>query len=74
MTGFQGHRLHHTQPRESLCTAAQNRLEELELEDLGDLFRFREGATLRFWGYEIDGIFYALWWDPNHKVYETEPN
>lgn len=68
-----GHKRHHYQPVTSLCSPARRRLRELELQDFDDrMFRFRDGATGRLWGFERDGIFYVVWWDPNHRVYPTE--
>jgi hypothetical protein len=70
-----GHRKHHYQPVTSLCSEARRRLRVLNLEDFDTrLFRFRDGVKGRLWGFERDGIFYALWWDPNHRVYPTEAN
>lgn len=69
------HLRHHPQPITSLCSAARRRLRELELDDLDtEIFRFRDGGKKRLWGFDRDGIFYAVWWDPDHEVYPTEPN
>jgi len=70
------HRRHHPQPITSLCSAARRRLRELDLEDLdSEIFRFRLSGLERLWGFAADdGTFYALWWDPNHRVYPTEAN
>lgn len=70
------HKRHHWQDIGSLYAAACERLQQLELEDFcdGQIFRFRDGPTKRLWGFEREGVFYALWWDPNHRVYPTEPN
>lgn len=70
-----GHRRHHHQSVQTICREAQYRLTELHLDDLGDqMFRFRLDGTGRLWGFELgDGIFHALWWDPDHEVYPTEP-
>lgn len=70
-----GRRRHHSQPITSLPSACRRRLRELELEDLDEeIFRFRLGGTERLWGFLQNGVFYALWWDPNHRVYPTDPN
>jgi hypothetical protein len=54
---------------ESLCSAAQQRLGELEI-DFDKLFRFRLGNMHRLWGVlpMPSGIFYPIWYDPDHKV------
>ncbi len=70
--GVNGHRRHHAQPLESLCQAAQQRLEEIEL-NLEELFRLRHGSTLRIWGHLVGPVFHIIWYDRNHRVYPTEP-
>lgn len=73
--GQQQHRLHHDQTVSSLCDDAQAILSRPRYEELGgDIFRFRLSGVERLWGFVIDGIFYAVWWDPNHRVYPTEPD
>jgi hypothetical protein len=69
-----GHRRHHHHPVAEFCAEARNRIEELQYDDVDDrMFRFRLDGAGRLWGYERDGIFHAVWWDPNHQVYPTEP-
>jgi len=36
------------------------------------MFRFHVDNLERLWGFEIDGIFYVVWWDPAHKVYDLD--
>jgi hypothetical protein len=55
-------------PVSSLCPQAQKRIVELKLDDFDALFRFRLGNLERRWGVERDGVFYPVWWDPQHKV------
>lgn len=70
-----GDPLYHSQPVESLCPSAQKRIRHLKLDELDDkLFRFRLDSTSRLWGYELDGIFHVVWWDPEHTVYPTKPH
>lgn len=50
---------------------ARERLAQLEFEadDIEALiFRFRVTQQKRLWGIRQDGVFYALWWDPEHDV------
>jgi len=61
------HRLHHSQPVESICASAQRRLDDLELQ-LTEVFRLRHGNMLRIWGYVQGAVFYILWFDRNHRV------
>jgi hypothetical protein len=58
-------------PRDHLCKEAQDRLEELELDDFEELFRFRTGNMERLWGVlsnENPRVFYPIWWDADHRV------
>lgn len=68
-----GHRRHHPIPVERLCPEAQRRLQDLKL-DIDELFRFRLSGSRRLWGAVDDeeGVFYAVWWDPDHQVYPVE--
>jgi len=70
-----GRKKHHGHPFARLCPAAQERLSVLGHDDEDTLFRFRDGRTKRLWGFHAsgDGVFYVLWWDPNHQVFPTEP-
>jgi hypothetical protein len=36
----------------------------------GCLYEFRVTAAARLWGYIVDDVFFALWWDPHHKVFD----
>jgi hypothetical protein len=60
--------LHKFIPVESLCPAAQKRFLELRLEEFDQMFRFRLGNMERLWGVVYEGVFYPVWWDPDHKV------
>ncbi len=55
-------------PAGHLCDEAQRRLVELELDEFDELFRFRLGNMARLWGVIDEGVFYAIWWDPDHRV------
>lgn len=73
--GKHRHRKHHEHPLSSVCPTAQQRLAELHLDEVfEELFRFRLGGENRLWGFVVDGVFYVLWWDPDHNVYPTEKN
>lgn len=52
----------------SICKEAYDRLEYLKLEDMDEIFRFRIGSKPRFYGFRIQHIFFALWWDAEHRV------
>lgn len=62
---------HKSIPRDHLWKEAQDRLEELQLDDFEELFRFRTGNMERLWGVlsgDSPRVFYPIWWDPDHKV------
>ncbi|MFC4507409.1 MULTISPECIES: hypothetical protein [Streptomyces] len=64
-------RKHKFVPRSHLTTQAQRRLEELQLDDFDELFRFRLGNMERLWGVlppHEPRVFYPIWWDPAHKI------
>jgi hypothetical protein len=64
------HRLHHDQSASDIAWPAQQRLAQFFYEWGSDLFRFHVDNLERLWGFEIEGVFYVVWWDPDHKVYE----
>lgn len=47
---------------------AQNRLVEIELDDVEELFSLRLGSKKRIWGIRNGRVLNILWWDPNHTV------
>lgn len=58
-------------PTDHLCPAARKRLEDLHLDDVETVFRFRLGNLERLWGVlseETPKVFYPIWWDPAHKI------
>ncbi len=71
-----GHRKHHSQALDTIVREAQRDAERAGLGEIfGDtMFRFRLGSRKRLWGFREESVFYVVWWDPNHKVYPTEPN
>ena len=65
---------HHYQRVDSIDADAQKRLTALRLVDETEwLYRFRLSNRVRLWGFRKQGVFQALWWDPEHTVYPTEP-
>lgn len=67
-------RLHHSQPSESLCAEAKQRLHALQLGEQEEVFRFRLGSETRLWGAFVGfgHEFHIIWWDRAHKVYPLE--
>ncbi len=67
-------RRYHRQAFDAVCPDAQRRIAQLgHDEQFEELWRFRIDQKKRLWGYEVDGVFYLLWWDKDHKVCPTEP-
>lgn len=67
-----GKKRHFAYEVEDICSEAQRRLEEIQLDDLTAIFRFRVQKKPRLYGFRIQHIFYVLWWDPHHKIYESD--
>jgi hypothetical protein len=68
-----GHRMHHNMDTDSICEEAQYRL--IELDRYSDvIFRFRLGNRRRLWGFRIVAKFEILWFDPEHRIYPTDPD
>jgi hypothetical protein len=51
---------------------ARDRLVELRLDDLDELWSLRLSAQERVWGVITLNVFSLLWWDPEHTVYEVK--
>jgi hypothetical protein len=65
---------HGYRPFESQCDQLKGLVNQLEFDEdrmevvRGRLFRFRVDDQARVWGYVHEGVFYPLWWDPEHKL------
>ena len=51
-----------------LISDAQKRLEERNLGEFEELFRFRLTGEQRLWGIRDGRIFRIIWWDPEHEI------
>lgn len=51
-----------------LIDEALTRLDELEFGDQTEISRLRITGPSRFYGYQRDLIFYAVFWDPEHEI------
>ena len=49
---------------------AQKRLEEIKIY-YDELFSLRLTGTLRLFGYIENGIYYIIWYDPDHEICES---
>lgn len=61
-------RRHHSISRETLSKKAQERLEEIHMDDIDEVFSLAIGGTERIFGVRERGVFKVLWWDPDHQV------
>lgn len=55
-------------PVENLCRDAQERLIELQQDDLDQVWEIRLSGVKRVWGARDGAVFRLLWWDPKHQV------
>lgn len=53
---------------EDICKAARDRLQELNQDDVDELFSLRVTGERRVLGFREANILRLLWWDPNHEV------
>ncbi len=58
----------HTVDIGGLCAKAQKQLQKLKLDDHDQLWSLRLTGQIRLWGVRMEGVFYVLWWDPEHAV------
>ncbi|MGR2680062.1 hypothetical protein [Chromobacterium haemolyticum] len=59
---------HHSISVDRLSRDAQKRLEEIQQNDIDELFSFRLTGPKRVFGIRLNGTVKLLWWDPEHKV------
>jgi len=65
---IQSKKQNHAIPVWKIEKSAQDRLAELNLDDIDELISLRLSGKERVWGIMYDGILKVLWWDPNHLV------
>lgn len=47
---------------------AQTRLQEINQDDIEELYSFRLSGRQRLWGIKHGRVVTLLWWDPHHEV------
>jgi len=62
------HKRDHPIDPDTILLDARKRLAQQVKGDYDELWRFRFGSAKRLWGVKIGDVFYAVWWDPLHKV------
>src|ERR1700722_4676718 len=50
-----------------IIPAARKRLEDIEQDEIAQLYSLRLTGKKRMWGIKENNIFWILWWDPNHE-------
>jgi len=58
----------HAIPVEKLSKEAQQRLEEIERDDLDQLISIRISGRKRIFAIRDKAVLHLLWWDPEHTV------
>jgi hypothetical protein len=59
---------HHSVTIDKIIREAQNRLNELNLNDIDELFSLRLDGKFRIWGIRKFGYLQILWLDPEHEI------
>jgi hypothetical protein len=62
----------HAVPVARLIKPARERLNDLKLDDVDELFRLRLTGTQRVWGIREGRVFHLIWWDPDHEICPSE--
>lgn len=58
---------------DKLCGPAQQRLKDLKLDDIEQLYSLRLSGAERVWSIRELNALILLWWDPNHQVCPSLP-
>lgn len=58
----------HSVERSKLIKAARDRLTDIHLDDIDELFSMRFSGKKRIWGIRDENVFKLLWWDPDHEI------
>ncbi len=58
----------HTISVDDLCKDAQDRLVQIDQDDVEELISLRLSGSERIWGIRDRDILKILWWDPDHQV------
>lgn len=59
---------HHFVTYESLSDVAKQRLKDIGMDDLEQLFSLRLTGKQRIYGPRIGPVLKVLWWDPRHEA------
>lgn len=62
----------HIIPIPDFCKEAKDRLMEINLDDLEELYSFRMDGACRLFCMKHENLFCILWWDNDHKACQVE--
>ena len=62
----------HPIPKDRISKGAQDRLRQIERDDVDELMSFSLTGPNRVWCIQSGHIMRILWWDPAHQVYPVE--
>ena len=68
-----GKKYYHQVGIDVISKEAKNRLRQLQLDENPKLLSLHLSSKKRIWGIKIGNVIKVLWWDPEHKVYPTQP-
>jgi hypothetical protein len=61
-------KFHHTVQVIELDRRAQDRLKEINQDDIDEIVSLRLSNKERVWGIRENEVLKILWWDPNHEI------
>lgn len=59
---------YHPKPVADMSRRDRDRLMQLQLDDVEELYSFAIDGPCRMWCIKYENIFLILWWDRNHEV------
>lgn len=68
----QNKRAHLIRVSEITKVARDRLINDLKRDDIDELMSMRITKKSRLWGVMRGGVYYVLWWDPDHKIYRTK--
>lgn len=67
-----GKQNNHLVPVNEIIRPAQERLREIDQDDVDELVSLRLAGRARVWGILEGSVLKVLWWDPEHQVYPVD--
>jgi hypothetical protein len=57
---------------DEIIKTAQERWREMKLDEYDTLHSLRLSSTGRLWGIMQNGVFFIIWYDPEHEIFPSE--